>query len=57
MTDNVEMRALFEGAIKLQEEIIADSNRRIEHYRWAMAEMDKQDKIIELNKTTVSDVA
>ncbi len=48
MTDNVEMRMLFEGAIKLQQDIIADANRRIEHYRWALAEMDRQENIINL---------
>jgi hypothetical protein len=37
------MRLLFEGAIRLQEEIIADAKRRIEHYQWAISEMAKQD--------------
>lgn len=41
LSNDTEMRFMFEGAIKLQEEIIADANRRIEHYRWALAEMDK----------------
>ena len=46
------MREMFLGAIKLQEELIADATRRIEHYQWALSEMSKQDdeanKVIEV---------
>lgn len=47
MTDT-QMRTLFQGAIKLQRDLIADSQRRIEHYEWALAEMDKQENVIEV---------
>ena len=42
-SDNQQMREMFLGAIKLQEELIADSHRRIEHYNWALSEMTKQE--------------
>ena len=47
MSESEKMRELFNGAIKLQEELIADSQRRIEHYRWALAEMDRENNIVE----------
>ncbi len=55
MNDNEAMRQMFLGAIKLQEELIADSHRRIEHYNWALSEMAKQED--EANKVIEADVA
>jgi len=63
------MRLLFEGAIKLQQELIADSQRRIDHYNWAISEMARQadeamtviepadPKMLEICKAIVQDVA
>jgi len=38
-----EAELMFEGAIKLQEGIKEDADRRIEHYRWAIAEIHRQE--------------
>lgn len=46
MSEVDNMRILFEGAIKIQLDIIADANRRIDHYRWALDEMDRENGII-----------
>ncbi len=43
--EDQDMIALFEGAIALQEELKADADRRIEHYRWAIAEIHKQNDV------------
>ncbi len=48
VTEAQKMRFLFNKAIQLQEEIIADSQRRIEHYRWALDEMDRENNIVDL---------
>lgn len=42
-----DMRSLFLKAIELQKENIADAERRIAHYQWALDEMDKENKIVE----------
>lgn len=47
VSQQANIRDMFNRAIELQEELIADANRRIEHYRWALEEMDKQDNVID----------
>ena len=42
-----EMRSLFKKSIELQRGIIADAEQHIERYEWALAEMDKENNIIE----------
>lgn len=49
MDKNQQMRKMFLGAIKIQEELIADSQRRIEHYQRALSEMARQENIIEVD--------
>lgn len=42
------MRQMFKGAIDIQRELIADANRRIEHYEWALRQMDVEDGVVEI---------
>lgn len=46
-TTPYDMRELFLKAIELQRSNIDDAERRITHYQWALAEMDKENNIIE----------
>lgn len=46
MSEAQNMRILFEKAITLQEELKADAQRRIDHYKWALNEIDKENNIV-----------
>ena len=52
--DNEKMRQLFEGAIAVQQGIIEDAERAINHYRYAISEMAKQDEAQYANLKVVS---
>lgn len=48
MSDGDAMRRMFRGAIDIQREIIADANRRIDHYEWALRQMDAENNVVEI---------